>query len=70
MPYGLNNAKTKLTDDEVDMIRDLYEADRFKPRGVRYWSTSRLAEKFEVSKRYVILIVNYQARVAPLDKAW
>ena len=23
------------------VIRDLYEADRFKPRGVRYWSTSR-----------------------------
>ena len=62
---GLANARCTLTDDDIDMIRDLYEADRFTPRAQRYWSTSRLAEKFGVSVRYVKRIVRYEVRLAP-----
>lgn len=62
---GVNNARCTLTDDDIDQIRDLYEADRFKPYAIRYWSTSRLAEKFDVSVRYVKRIVRYEVRLAP-----
>jgi len=64
---GHTNPVAVLTDDEVDMIRDLFAEDRFKPYGVRFWSYARLAEKFGVSRRYVIDIVAYRARVAPRD---
>lgn len=62
---GLANARCKLTDDDVDTIRELYEQDRFKPRSLRYWSAPRLAEKFDLNVRYVKRIVCYEVRLAP-----
>jgi AraC-like DNA-binding protein len=62
---GMRNGNASLTDDEVDMIRDLYEADRFKPRAERFWTWGRLAEKFEVSRRHIARITGYTARLPP-----
>ncbi len=67
MTSGENNPRAKLTDDDVDQMRDLYEADRFKPFAIRFWTLPRLAEKFEVSRRQVINIVTYRQRVRTLD---
>ena len=62
MQKGENSTQATLTDAEVDQIRQLYEADRFKPRAERFWTLPRLAEKFETSRRNVIYIVRYQRR--------
>lgn len=67
MTSGESNPRAKLTDDDVDAMRDLYEADRFKPNAQRYWTLGRLAEKYEVSRRHVINIVTYRQRVPTLD---
>lgn len=62
MTSGENNPRAVLTDDEVDQMRDLYEADRGKPRATRYWTAPRLAEKFEVSLRHVWYVLSYERR--------
>lgn len=62
MTSGENNPRAILTDAEVDMIRDLYEGDRAKPRAQRHWTGARLAEAFEVSIRHVWYIVGYERR--------
>lgn len=62
MTRGENNPNAALTDVEVDQMRDLYEADRHKPRKDRYWTAPRLAEKFEVTLRHVWYILGYQRR--------
>lgn len=67
MTSGESNPRATLTDDDVDQIRDLYEADRFKAFAVRYWTLGRLSEKFEVSRRHIINIVTYRQRVRTLD---
>lgn len=67
MNSGENNPRAKLTDDDVDQIRDLYEADRFTVFAQRYWTLQRLAEKFEISRRQVINIVTYRQRVRTVD---
>ena len=64
---GERHGMASLTDDDVDMMRDLYEADRFKTKATRYWSLQRLAEKFEVSRRHVINIVTYAQRVRTVE---
>ena len=56
------NASTKLTDDEVEALRTLYEEDQVLPRGQRFWTAPRLAEKFEISLRYVRMLVAYERR--------
>ena len=65
--HGENNGLAKLSDDDVDMIRELYEVDRFKPRAERFWTASRLAEKFEISLRYVFYVVSYTRRVPTIE---
>ena len=62
---GETHHRALLTDDDVDAIRDLYEEDRFKPRGTRLRTPRRLAEKYEISVRYVKRIVQYEVRLAP-----
>lgn len=62
---GADNPATVLTDDEVDMIRDLYAEDRHKPLADRFWTRRRLSEKFGVTERYVTMIVTFRARLAP-----
>lgn len=62
MTRGENNPRAQLSDDEVDMLRDLYEADRYKHRSVRFWTAPRLAEKFEISLRAVWYILSYERR--------
>lgn len=64
---GADNPATVLTDDDVDMIRDLYAEDRFKRRAERFWTCQMLAVKFGVSKRYIHEIVHYRVRLAPID---
>lgn len=63
MRRGEENPRAVLTDEEVDMIRELFEEDRDKPRGERYWTYDRLSEKFEVSRRHIANIVGYHQRV-------
>lgn len=65
--FGTRNGRCKLTDDEVDLIRELYEEDRFKSAPDRFWTTTKLSEKFEVSRKHVARIVSYQQRLAPAD---
>ena len=60
---GERNPRAILSDEEVDLMRDLYEADKDKPRDERYWTIARLMEKFELSRRQVFNIVGYHQRV-------
>ena len=60
---GENNPRAVLSDGEVELMRQLFEADRVLPAGQRHWTAPRLAEKFEVSVRHVWNIVGYRQRV-------
>lgn len=62
MTRGENNPRATLSDDEVDMLRTLYEVDRYKPRAERFWTAPRLAEKFEITLRSVWYILSYERR--------
>lgn len=62
MRSGEENPQATLTDGEVDQLRDLFEADRYKAKGERYWTAPRLAEKFEISLRHVWYIIGGQRR--------
>lgn len=61
---GESNPRCTISDEDVDMLRDLYEADRWQPRATRYWTISRLQEKFELSRRQVFNIVGYHQRAS------
>lgn len=50
---GQDHPNAKLTDHEVDLIRDLRE------QGMKY---TTLAEKFEVSKSTIAMVCRYQRR--------
>lgn len=67
MRSGENNPQATLTDDEVDMLRDLFDEDRHKPRAERYWTAPRLAEKFEISVRHVWYIIGGQRRAGGVE---
>lgn len=60
---GENNPRATLTDGEVELLRQLYDADRDLPSAQRHWTAPRLAEKFEISVRHVFNIVGYHQRV-------
>lgn len=62
MPKGEKNAKTQLSDAEVELIRQLYEGDRYLPRDKRVWTGKQLAVKFEISLRHVWYILSYERR--------
>lgn len=64
----MTNPRTVLTEDEVDKIRDLYEGDQHLPRPKRYWTGPRLAEKFEISLRYVRYIIACERRYKSHDE--
>ena len=50
---GATHPRAKLTDEEVDMMREMYEAG---------WSYAQLAEAWEMSKGGVAKIVRCQRR--------
>ena len=58
MPYksetiplrGLQDRRRKLTDEQKQLIKEEYETGN--------WSLNKLAQRFEVSKKTVLLIVN------------
>ena len=54
---GEDHPRAKLTDHEVELIRELYET-----RAEWGGSARKIAEKFEVSKSTVVMIANYQRR--------
>lgn len=54
--------KNVLTDAEVELIRNLYEADRYKLRKERFWTPQRLAEKFECHRDTIQKYVAYRRR--------
>lgn len=62
MTSGENNPQAKLSDDEVELLRTMWEADRELPRAERQWSATTLAEKFEISVRHLWYIVGNQRR--------
>lgn len=64
---GERNGRVKISDSDVDMMRELYEGDRKKPPGERYWTIERLVEKFEISRRQVFHIVGYHQRADRID---
>lgn len=53
---GQSHARARLTDGEVEMIRQLHESGELGYR--------RIARKFEISKRHVRDLVHYRRRVA------
>lgn len=58
---GQSHHAARLTDAEVELMRQLYEAH---PRGhPNHWSMGQLAAKFECAKQTVAQIVNYQRRI-------
>lgn len=52
---GESHGRAKLTDHEIDLMRQL------KEEGM---SAKEIAEKFEVSKRYVYKLVNFERRAS------
>ncbi len=52
---GESHGRAKLTDHEIDLIRQL------KEEGM---SATEIAEKMEVSRRYVYKLVNYERRAS------
>ncbi len=52
---GQTHGMAKLTDHEIDLVRQLRE------QGM---PAKEIAEKFEVSKRYVYKLVNYERRAS------
>lgn len=64
MPKGELNSQATLSDEEVELLRQLYEGDHGRPRAERYWTGPRLAEKFEISVRHVRYLLSYQRRAA------
>ncbi len=52
---GETHGMAKLTDHEIDLVRQLRE------QGM---PAKEIAEKFEVSKRYVYKLVNYERRAS------
>lgn len=63
MTKGELNPRAVLTDDEVEQIRQLWDSEAHLPKGKRFWTGKRLAEKFEISERHVRNIVGYHQRV-------
>jgi predicted DNA-binding protein (UPF0251 family) len=53
---GEDHPRAKLTDHEVELIRQLHEEGGLSMR--------EIAEKFEVAKSTIVAIVNYQRRVS------
>ena len=63
MTRGEENPMAQLTDDDVELMRSLREAEQHLPKHMRHWTARRLAEKFEVSRRQVWNILSYKQRV-------
>lgn len=63
MTKGELNPRAVLTDDDVETIRQLWDSEEGVPKGKRFWTGARLAEKFEISERHVRNIVGYHQRV-------
>lgn len=60
-PYGENNPNAKLTDAQVELIRNL-RAGEATPGVKRFWTLGVLARKFEVSRRTICYILSGQRR--------
>jgi hypothetical protein len=59
---GEDNARAKLSNHEVDLIRDLWEEGRVDPS--KRLSLREIADKFETSKGHIHDIVNFRRRGA------
>lgn len=53
---GQDHHRARLSDDQVDEIRELYEYDPDT------WSTRRLAKRFGVTRSLIYRIVTYRVR--------
>lgn len=53
---GESHKDAKLSDHEIDLMRELRESDP------KTWSYRRLAEKFEVAKSYAESVCKYRCR--------
>ena len=62
MKSGEDNPQAKLSDDEVELLRGMWEADHQLPRAQRLWSARALAAKFEISVRHFWYIVGHHRR--------
>jgi len=59
---GERNGRAKLTDGEVDLLRELFESERnIAPRD-RHWTYARLATTFEISKAHAEKLVRGERR--------
>ena len=59
---GEQNGRARLTDDEVQLLRDLRDGDRFTPLRDRFWTRAKLAETFEISISTVNKIISGERR--------
>lgn len=59
---GMHNGRAVLTDAQIDELRSLREDEIILPGKKRVWSYRRLAACFGVSRRYAIMLCNYEYR--------
>lgn len=59
---GERNSNARISNADVELLRDLFEADP------GYWTTTRLAEKFEISRRQVNYITSWTKRITREDE--
>lgn len=59
---GEQNGRARLTDDEVQLLRDLRDGDRLTPLRDRFWTQIKLAETFEISVSMVDKITSGRRR--------
>jgi predicted DNA binding protein len=57
-----DHPRARLTDDEVEVIRSLYELGELDDDGRRRWTTRRLAQRFGVTARYVAMLIGFERR--------
>lgn len=65
---GERNGRAKLTDAQVEEMRRLREDEIVVPGKRRHWTNARLAQRFGITKRAVIYILNFERRSGVPDE--
>ncbi len=59
---GEQNGRSRLSDAQVEELRSLREEEIVIPGKRRLWTYARLASRFAISKRYAIMVCNFEYR--------
>jgi len=65
---GDSHPRSKLSDHEVDLIRELWEGVLEPDGSITRLGVRRIARKFEISKAQVQRIVSYRQRAETISK--